>query len=316
MEKSLCTDHGSKLLILPSMSEPQEQGKLLSSSEPLPKSTSVESPSVKFIPKNKQGVFAAFEKASLKTQQLVIAILVAVISALAVFAILQIFAQIRLSGSPALSKLTQMSLAALVTGVTVGVSTLILGQITTNQINRSVDALRSQFKAVTQGDLGVQSTVDVSNELGQLATSFNLMTQALNARLNEAQRQVEEQVKEKEELQQKLREISSSLELDYDDDMTIQAEAVIDGDNDQDIRPQGTLLDFLDNLQSWFKVTTSPELLAGSSSLAEIQQRKQDLQYRQVWLQALQEETYRELQVLSLIDQTSEPDRVRETSEG
>ncbi|HEY9606852.1 MAG TPA: hypothetical protein V6C85_34910, partial [Allocoleopsis sp.] len=77
-----------------------------------------------------------------------------------------------------------------------------------------------------------------------------------------------------------------------------------------------TLLDFLDNLHSWSKVTTTPELLLGSSSLEEVKQRKEELEYRYAWLQALQDETKRELALLSLIGQSTERERAREANEG
>jgi len=57
-------------------------------------------------------------------------------------------------------------------------------------------------------------------------------------------------------------------------------------------------------------------LLMGSSTLKEIQQRQADLQYRQVWLKALLDETDRELQLLSVITQPTEQNRVRESNEG
>ncbi len=297
------------------MQKPQDEEESLSSSKQLPSFTPVNSSSSEFAPKSRPRVVAAFENASLKTQQLVIASTVAVISALSVLAVIQISAYtIRLPISTGLSQLTVMGLAALITGVTVGLTTLALGRITINRINRSIDKLQSQFQAVAQGDLGVQVTVESANELGQLAMNFNQMTQALNTRLNEAQGEASEQEKE-ENIQQKLMQPSSSLELTPNGNL-LDVEVISSEDDELDITPQGTLLDFLDNLHNWFKVTADPEQLAGSSTLEELQQRKEELQYRQVWLRALQDETSRELQFLSLIGQPANQEQIRETQEG
>lgn len=297
------------------MQKPQDDEDSSRSSKQLPSFTPVNSSSSEFAPKSSPRVVAAFENASLKTQQLVIAITVAVISALVVLAVIQMAAHtIQLPISTGLSQLTVMGLAALITGVTVGLTTLALGRITTNRINRSIENLQSQFQAVAQGDLGVQVTVESPNELGQLAMSFNQMTQSLNTRLNEVQGEAPEQDRE-ENIQQKLMQPSSSLELTSNGNL-LDVE-VISGEYDElDVTPPGTLLDFLDNLHNWFKVTTDPEQLAGSSSLEELQQRKEELQYRQVWLRALQDETSRELQFLSLIGQPTNQEQIRETQEG
>lgn len=297
------------------MQKPQDDEASSRSSKQLPSFTPVTNSSTEFAPKSSQRVVAAFENASLKTQQLVIASAVAVISALAVLAVMQMAAYtIQQPITTALSQLRVMGLAALITGVTAGWTTLALGRITTNRINCSLENLQSQFQAVAQGDLGVQATVDSPNELGQLAMSFNKMTQSLNTKLNEAQGQASEQDKE-ENLQQKLMQASSGLELDPNRNL-LEIEVISSEEDELDLTPPGTLLDFLDNLHNWFKVTTDPEQLAGSSTLEELQQRKEELQYRQVWLRALQDETSRELQFLSLIGQPTNQEQIRETQEG
>lgn len=297
------------------MQKPQDDEESLSSSKQLPSLTPVNSSNTEFAPNSSQRVVVAFENASLKTQQLVIASTVAVISALAVLTVLQISAYTTGSSvSTDLSKLTVIGLAALITGVTVGLTTLALGLITTNKISRSIDNLQSQFQAVAQGDLGVQATVDSSNELGRLAMGFSQMVQALNKRLNEAQGKALEQ-EEEEAPQQKLMQASSSLELDPNGNL-LDVEVISSEEDELDLTPPGTLLDFLDNLHNWFKVTADPEQLAGSSTLEELQQRKEELQYRQVWLRALQDETSRELQFLSLIGQPANQEQIRETQEG
>jgi hypothetical protein len=146
--------------------------------------------------------------------------------------------------------------------------------------------------------------------------SFNQMTRVLDTRLNEAQRKVEEQEKDKEDLQQQLLETTQELELAYGTNLAAGTEVRPKEDNEEVATPSGSLLEFVDDFQKWSLVNTASDLLMGSSTLKEIQQRQADLQYRQVWLKALLDETTRELQLLSVITQPADQDRVRETNEG
>lgn len=291
------------------MQKPQEHGESLSTSEQLPSFSPAESQAVESIDRGSQGVFAAFENASIKSQVFAIAISATVLSTLAVLVALQIFAP------TASSQWLNLGLAAFVTGITVGGTTWVLGRMMTNQINRSIDNLLAQFQAVVQGDLGVRATVCSPNELGQLARSFNQMTQAIDTRLNEAQHKAEEKEKEKEDLQHKVMQIIHSQEFTSESNSTLQAEVPVSEDNDSTVPPPGTLLDFLDSFHKWSQLPTTPELLIGSSTLEEIQQRKEQLQYRQVWLQAILEETQREIKLLSPITQLTDKNRVRESNE-
>lgn len=224
-----------------------------------------------------------FENSRLKNQQWLTAITSAVISALAVLAVIQIFSHTigqQFSGNT--YSVNNIGLATL-TGLTVGLVNVVLGKTTTNQIKSSLNNLSSQI-------------------------------QILQSRIREAEQRVEFAEDEKQELQDKLNQVIQNVELNYSNDLIEETDLI--SLEEEVIEPPGNLLDFLDNLHNWFKVTTTPEQLLGSSTLEEVQQRKDELQYRQVWLQALEEETNRELQLLAMICQSSEQAEYRETNEG
>ena len=299
------------------MQKRQEPGESLSPSKPLPNLDLDDSSQCEPVPNRSLGVFATFAKASFQTQQLTVACAAALISALVVFFVLQISVpNVVQQGSSSSSQLATIGWEALVTGVTVGVITWMLGQGVSKRLNRDLEQFRHRFEAVLQGDWSLPVTEHSSKEFGQLATTFNQMTQVLKARFDEAQQKAEEQEKEKANLQHKLLQVIHDLELTAEKNSLVQDAEPTDEENDEGILPPGTLLDFLDNLHSWSKVTTTPELLLGSSSLEEVKQRKEELEYRHAWLQALQDETKRELALLSLIGQSSERERVREANEG
>jgi HAMP domain-containing protein len=305
------------VLTLRSMQKLQEPGESLSPPEQLPSLNLDESSQGKPTPNRSLGVFATFANASLKTQQLVIACTAALISALVVFLVIQIFVPTVVQrGSASSSPLVTIGLDTLVTGVTVGLITWTLGQSAIKRINQDLEHLQAQFEAVMQGDLSIQVIGHSSKEFGQLAKTFNQMTQVLGTRLDEAQRKAEEQGKEKENLQHKLLQVIHALELTAERNSLVQDAVPTDEENGEGILPPGTVLDFLDNLHSWSKITTTPELLLGSSTLEEVKQRKEELEYRHAWLQALQDETKRELALLALLCQSPERERVREANEG
>lgn len=304
------------MLTLRSMQKLQEPGKSLSPSEQLPSLNLDEHSQGKPTPNRSLGAIATAHS-SLKIQQLVIASTAAVVSALMVFFVCQISVPTMvLEGSLTLSPLATIGLGALGTGVTVGVITWMLEQAAIKRIDRDLEHLQNRLEAVIQGDLSVQATEHSSQEFGQLATTFNQMTQVLRTRFDEAQRKAEEQEKEKENLKNKLLQVIQNLELTAEKNSLVQDTEPTDEENEEGILPPGTVLGFLDNLHSWSKIATAPELLLGSSTLEEVTQRKDELEYRYAWLQALQDETKRELALLSLICQSPERERVREANEG
>jgi hypothetical protein len=74
---------------------------------------------------------------------------------------------------------------------------------------------------------------------------------------------------------------------------------------DEFIEPYGSVIDFLDSLQSWDMIRTDdPAILMGSSSIAELEERKQELQYREVWLRFLLQQTRWEIELLDRLCQS------------
>jgi hypothetical protein len=74
---------------------------------------------------------------------------------------------------------------------------------------------------------------------------------------------------------------------------------------DEFIEPYGSVIDFLDSLQSWDMIRTDdPAILMGSSGIAELEERKQELQYREVWLRFLLQQTRWEIELLDRLCQS------------
>jgi methyl-accepting chemotaxis protein len=283
-------------------------------SEQLSSLTSTESPNVELASDSSQGVFGWFERASLRTQQLVIASTSGLVASLVLVAVIQIFAKIilQLGNTTLLSQLILLSLATLVTATMVGATTFALGLITTNRISRVIDNFQAQFNALAEGNLGVRSTVYSTQELGQLAMSFNKMAEVLNTRLSEAQRKADEQEKIKEDLQEQLIQlIHQDLEESFDIGATVQPEEIITEENEQITNPQEKIIDLIVELNNItrFRESINPNLLLSTTTLAEIQQHKNELEYRKSWLKALIEETQRELNYLTLLIHSNEQDR-------
>jgi HAMP domain-containing protein len=287
------------------MEKPQQSGESLSTSDQLPSFKPADSPNVEHSPRSSQGVFAWFEKASLRTQQLVTAITAGVISSLAVVAVIQVY--IKTGSQPGLTALSQfieISLAALVTAVIVGAIAWALGQISTNQINRSIDELQAQCNAVARGDLAVQPTVDTPKELGELVNSFKEMTLALDAMLSQANQKAKEQEKAKEDLQSQLIQLQRDKELAEFGGVIVDPEGTIDEQDDAPLS-QGKLIDIVAKMQGGFEAPLNVEA-ATSSTLEEIMQYREELQYRSAWLEALLKETQREIQFISFYEPNPE----------
>ncbi len=119
-------------------------------------------------------------------------------------------------------------LTALVTGLASGGTTLFLGKITREQINRSTRDLQDKFEAVSQGNLNVLATVYTSDEFGQLAVGFNQMAQTILSTTRSAQERAEATEQAREDLQRQVIRLLDDVEGAARGDLTVQAEVTAD----------------------------------------------------------------------------------------
>lgn len=277
-------------------------------SEPLFSFTPSESPKLET---SNQGMFGLFEQASLKTQQLVIASTSGLIASLILVAVIQLFAKTVLpqGNTTLLYQLPLIALSAIVTAIAVGMITFALGLMTTEPLNRGIDNLQIQINTLAEGNFGVHATVYSPQEIGKLAMSFNQMAQALNTLLSEAQQKANEQEKAKENLQEQLIQLlQKDLEKTFDIDSTVEPEQITSAENELTINAQEKIIDLINELNNItrFRESINPNLLITTTTLEEIQQHKDELEYRKSWLLALIEETQRELNYLNLLIQSTE----------
>lgn len=94
-----------------------------------------------------------------------------------------------LPDSPELNFLNRMQQALILGAIGATVVALLVGIFLARTISRPVRELTGATKRVAGGELGVQVPVRTEDELGELATSFNLMSADL-ARSNQARRQM------------------------------------------------------------------------------------------------------------------------------
>jgi methyl-accepting chemotaxis protein len=249
------------------------------------------------------------ESTSVQVQSLAIAFLTTVICLLTTVFWQDLISTLNIASPQYLT----IVLIALVAVISVGVDRLIR-QSKINDIHRNLEELKTQFEAVTQGDFS-HSVINLSPEFMPLASSLQQMIEAVQIKLNQAQEKAELQAKQNEYLEDKLMEIIRNLDLT--DERNLLGELITDElDEEPPTTPAGSLLEFLDNFHKWSQLPTAPELLLGSSSIEEIQQRQEQLKYRQVWLQAILEETQREIKLISPIAQLAQPNQLQKSSEG
>jgi twitching motility protein PilJ len=163
-------------------------------------------------------LLAPFEDASLQKKQLIMAVSTGAVSGLAVLIAGQ------LAGVNGGAKIG-LGLAA---GLAGGATTLALSQVITRQLKASTSDLQTKLSAVGQGDWGVKAIEFSEDEFGQLARSFNQMTQFIESTTKDAQRKADEQEKAKEDLQRQVIRLLDDVEGAARGDLTVQAEVTAD----------------------------------------------------------------------------------------
>lgn len=166
-------------------------------------------------------LLAPFENAPLQQKQLMMAASTGVVSGLAVIIVGQL-------GGAGANGIAKIGLGALAAGLAGGATTLALGQVVTKQLKASTIDLQAKLAAVSQGDWGVKAIEFSQDEFGQLAKSFNQMTQFIEVTTKDAQRKAEEQEKAKEDLQRQVIRLLDDVEGAARGDLTVQAEVTAD----------------------------------------------------------------------------------------
>ncbi|MDX1977257.1 MAG: methyl-accepting chemotaxis protein [Pseudanabaenaceae cyanobacterium bins.68] len=95
-------------------------------------------------------------------------------------------------------------------------------------LKKTTNNLNSQFEAVIRGDMNPKATVYSQDEMGQLATGFNQMIQAILAVTLEAQKKADDQEQAKEDLQRQVIRLLDDVEGAARGDLTVQAEVTPD----------------------------------------------------------------------------------------
>ncbi|MEC4805455.1 MAG: methyl-accepting chemotaxis protein [Jaaginema sp. PMC 1079.18] len=178
-----------------------------------------------------QGTFSWFENAPLQKKQWLTASITGAIAALAV-AIVSFTTMATTSAENKPEIVPRMRVAgflmALVAGGGSFGTTLFLGRLMTQQVNRSTQNLQSQFEAVSQGNLNAKATVYAEDEFGQLAAGFNEMARVILTTTSEAQRRAEETEQQKEDLQRQVIRLLDDVEGAARGDLTVKAEVTAD----------------------------------------------------------------------------------------
>ncbi|MGK7903827.1 MAG: hypothetical protein AB4352_20965 [Hormoscilla sp.] len=232
---------------------------------------------------NSKGLFAAWNSVSLKTQQMITAITAAVISSLAVVIVIQV--------EPKLGDTLGVKLmVALGTAIAVGAVTFALQQITINKFNRSRDNLLTVLKAVARDSENVKAEIGGGKEWEEVAIALGQMQEAIAIRVGEAEQKAAAAEKASEELQQQLIELVNKVDKD-------KSEITASNEEEQMLELPGTIVEFMEDFH---QEPIPPAQIIGSSTIEEMKQHFDKLQYRRVWLEALLNEASRELELLKL----------------
>ncbi|MGB3531901.1 MAG: methyl-accepting chemotaxis protein [Microcoleaceae cyanobacterium] len=115
-----------------------------------------------------------------------------------------------------------------VAGISSFSAALVMGRLTSKQMEKASDDLQFQFDAITKNNLKARSTVYAADELGQMSARFNQMAQFIETTTIEAQRKAEEQEEAKENLQRQVIRLLDDVEGAARGDLTVTAEVTAD----------------------------------------------------------------------------------------
>lgn len=178
-----------------------------------------------------QGKLAPLVNAPLLKKQWITAAATGIISALAVVSIGSSSAFLATRDTPdgsVASSNRQPLWLALVAGAASFGTTLVLGQIATHHIKRSLANLQEQFDAIYAGNFNVKATVYSKDEIGQLAAKFNQTARVILTTTSDAQRRANEMEQAKEDLQRQVIRLLDDVEGSARGDLTVKAEVTAD----------------------------------------------------------------------------------------
>lgn len=151
-----------------------------------------------------------------------------IVSGLAVAAVLQLSPRWSPGEEAAVIRAPETGLAALVAGMTTGVTTLVITQLSRRRWHRTTAAVQSQMEAIALGNWSPQTLPASERDLGPLAPSFNRMMLTINQMTGEAQQRAAEQEMAKDALQRQVIRLLDEVEGAAQGDLTVQAEVTAD----------------------------------------------------------------------------------------
>jgi twitching motility protein PilJ len=119
-------------------------------------------------------------------------------------------------------------LVALLTGVAAAGVTWLISNLLIRQVKRTIDDLQNQFDAIYEGNFNVRVRIYSEDELGQLAQSFNYISQVILTATSEAQERASATEKAREKLQRQVIRLLDDVEGASRGDLTVQAEVTAD----------------------------------------------------------------------------------------
>jgi hypothetical protein len=268
-------------------------------------------------------MFLDFQRASLKKQQILITIIVTLSVFIAVFLAIHASLQIQQQSSVLLpSQLPwQIFLASLV-AILVGGFTFALELITINQMERGFNQIQLELRALGSGDFNPSTHLEslaLPKEMREVGSYFPHLKLALSTSLSELQQKLEEQGTIRESLQAELTGLENTLAEQKLSNEGLQSRLIriqqaleealeenqalarkVSQKRAEVEQPEGEVGDFIAQMQGEFQQAPKSVASLTSSSLEEIVQYKEELEYRITWLRTLLEDAEKELKLICI----------------